>query len=140
VLNAAQNAEEAGIVSEAGVKGHITVATNMAGRGTDIHISNEVKSLGGLHVISTEPNTSFRIDRQLYGRAARQGDPGCAQLFCAADDDLFIRQVNPVRRLWRVIGPDRLIALAQGNAERIARFNRRQVLKNDDWLDQAVPF
>lgn len=140
VLNAAQNAEEAGIVSESGIKGHITVATNMAGRGTDIHISKEVAALGGLHVISTEPNTSFRIDRQLYGRAARQGDPGCAQLFCAANDDLFVRHAGTLRRFWRVIGADRLISLAQKNAERLATFNRRQVLKSDDWMDQAVPF
>ncbi|MFN4242852.1 MAG: hypothetical protein ACK4PI_06395 [Tepidisphaerales bacterium] len=140
VLNAAQNAEEAAIIAEAGQRGRITVATNMAGRGTDILLGDGVAELGGLHVISTEPNTSYRIDRQLYGRAARQGDPGCAQLFCSAEDDLFKRHVNPLRRFWRLIGPDRLIALAQSNAERIARFNRRQVLKNDDWLDQAVPF
>lgn len=140
VLNAAQNAEEAGIVAEAGARGRITVATNMAGRGTDIHTSKEVAELGGLHVISTEPNTSYRIDRQLYGRAARQGNPGCAQLFCSAEDDLFIRQVNPIRRFWRVIGPDRLIKMAQHNSEKLATFNRRQVLKNDDWMDQAVPF
>lgn len=140
VLNAAQNAEEANVVSEAGQSGHITVATNMAGRGTDILLGKGVVDVGGLHVISTEPNTSHRIDRQLYGRAARQGDPGSAQLFCSAEDDLFLRQVNPIRKFWRVIGADRLVALAQGNAERIARFNRRSVLKNDDWMDQAVPF
>lgn len=140
VLNAAQNAEEANVVAEAGQPGRITVATNMAGRGTDILLGKGVVEVGGLHVISTEPNTSYRIDRQLYGRAARQGDPGSAQLFCSAEDDLFVRQVNPLRRFWRLIGPDRLIALAQSNAERIARFNRRQVLKNDDWMDQAVPF
>ena len=140
VLNAAQNAEEASVIAEAGQPGRITVATNMAGRGTDILLGKGVVEVGGLHVISTEPNTSHRIDRQLYGRAARQGDPGSAQLFCSAEDDLFVRHVNPLRRFWRLIGPDRLIALAQSNAERIARFNRRQVLKNDDWMDQAVPF
>jgi preprotein translocase subunit SecA len=139
-LNAAQNKTEAEIISGAGTLKRITVATNMAGRGTDIHTSSEVNKLGGLHVISTEPNTSYRIDRQLYGRAARQGNPGTAQLICCAEDDLFIRQVNPLRRFWRIIGPDRLIAIAQANAEKLATFNRRQVLKNDDWMDQAVPF
>ena len=97
-------------------------------------------AIGGLHVISTEPNTSHRIDRQLYGRAARQGDPGCAQLFCSAEDDLLIRQVNPLRRFWRVIGADRLIAMAQNNSDKLARFSRRQVLKSDDWMDQSLPF
>jgi preprotein translocase subunit SecA len=140
VLNAAQNKTEAQIVAEAGQPGNITVATNMAGRGTDIHLGRGVAELGGLHVISCEPNTSYRIDRQLYGRAARQGEPGCAQLFCSAEDDLFLRHGGPMRKAWRLIGPDRLVAMAQSHADRLARFNRRQVLKNDDWLDQAVPF
>jgi preprotein translocase subunit SecA len=140
VLNAAQNAQEAQIVSEAGVRGKITVATNMAGRGTDIKLSRGVTELGGLHVISTEPHGSGRVDRQLFGRAARQGDPGCAQLFASAEDDLFIRHANHLRKGWRGIGAKRLIKLAQSRAERIARFNRKQVLKSDDWMDQSLPF
>ncbi len=140
VLNAAQNAEEAAIISEAGNAGHITVATNMAGRGTDIKLSRDVAELGGLHVIATEPHGSFRVDRQLYGRAARQGDPGCAQLFCSAEDDLFLRHANYLRKSWRRIGADRLIKIAQRKAEGLARFNRKQVLKNDDWMDQSLPF
>ena len=82
VLNATQTAQEASIVSEAGQHGQITVATNMAGRGTDIKLSKGVAELGGLHVIATEPHGSFRVDRQLFGRAARQGDPGCAADVC----------------------------------------------------------
>jgi preprotein translocase subunit SecA len=140
VLNAAQNKKEAEIVAQAGQEGQITVATNMAGRGTDIKLGRGVADLGGLHVINTEPNTSPRIDRQLAGRAARQGDPGSAQLFTSAEDDLFIRHARQSRKLWRQIGPDRLITLAQFRAERLARFHRKQVLKNDDWMDESMPF
>jgi preprotein translocase subunit SecA len=140
VLNAAQNEQEATIVSEAGQPARITVATNMAGRGTDIKLGKGVAALGGLHVISCEPNNSFRVDRQLYGRAARQGDPGCAQLFCSAEDELFVRHATHSRKLWRALGPKRLIKKAQARAERLARFNRKQVLKQDDWMDQSLPF
>jgi preprotein translocase subunit SecA len=140
VLNATQTAQEASIVSEAGQMGHITVATNMAGRGTDIKLARGVAELGGLHVISTEPHGSFRVDRQLFGRAARQGDPGCAQMFASAEDDLFVRHAAPVRKMWRSIGANRLIKIAQARAEHLARFNRKQVLKSDDWMDQSLPF
>jgi len=140
VLNAAQNEQEATIVAEAGRPGKITVATNMAGRGTDIKLARGVAEMGGLHVISAEPHGSYRVDRQLFGRAARQGDPGSAQLFVSAEDDLFIRHANHLRKFWRKIGPDRLIKIAQARAERIARFNRKQVLKADDWMDQSIPF
>ena len=140
VLNAAQNAEEAEIVAQAGQKGRITVATNMAGRGTDIGIDRAVVELGGLHVIATEPHGSHRVDRQLFGRAARQGDPGQAQMFASADDDLFQRHAKRSRHRWRQIGPKRLIKMAQRRAEAIARFNRKQVLRADDWMDQSLPF
>jgi preprotein translocase subunit SecA len=140
VLNAAQDKNEAEIVAEAGRPGKITVATNMAGRGTDIKLSRGVADLGGLNVLAAEPNTSHRVDRQLYGRAARQGDPGSAQQFAAADDDLFQRHANLLRRSWRAIGADRLIRIAQARAERIARFNRKHVLKADDWFEQSMPF
>ena len=140
VLNAAQNEQEAQIVSEAGLPGKITVATNMAGRGTDIKLAKGMAEKGGLHVISTEPHGSSRVDRQLFGRAARQGDPGSAQMFCAADDDLFVRHAGNLRRAWRVVGPKRLIKLAQARAEKLARFNRKQVLRSDDWMDQTLPF
>jgi preprotein translocase subunit SecA len=140
VLNATQTAREAAIVAEAGKPGTITVATNMAGRGTDIKLSKGVAELGGLHVISTEPHGSGRVDRQLFGRAARQGDPGCAQLFSCAEDDLFLRHAPVARKAWRTIGAGRLIAIAQARAERFARFNRKQVLRSDDWMDQSLPF
>ena len=140
VLNAAQDKHEAQVVAQAGQVGSVTVATNMAGRGTDIKLARGVVERGGLHVIATEPHASGRVDRQLFGRAARQGDPGCAQMFCSADDDLFVRHARRLRRLWRAIGPDRLIARAQGRAERLARFNRKQVVKADDWMDESLPF
>jgi preprotein translocase subunit SecA len=140
VLNAAQNEQEANIIAEAGQNGHITVATNMAGRGTDIKLARGVAELGGLHVISTEPHSSGRVDRQLFGRAARQGDAGCAQMFCSAEDDLFARHTPVLRRSWRAVGPGKLIKLAQARADRLARFNRKQVLKSDDWMDQSLPF
>jgi preprotein translocase subunit SecA len=140
VLNAAQNEQEANIIAEAGHAGRITVATNMAGRGTDIELGRGVRELGGLHVIATEPNTTGRIDRQLFGRAARQGDPGTAQMFACAEDDLFIRHAPRLRRMWRAIGANRLIKIAQARAEKLARFNRKQVLRSDDWMDQSVPF
>ncbi len=140
VLNAAQNEQEANIVAEAGRPGKITVATNMAGRGTDIKLARGVAELGGLHVLDTEPHGSHRVDRQLFGRAARQGDPGCAQLFASVEDDLFHRHAPHLVKMWKKIGADRLIKIAQSRAERIARFNRKQVLKADDWMDQSIPF
>ncbi|MGD0461408.1 MAG: hypothetical protein ABSB74_02865 [Tepidisphaeraceae bacterium] len=140
VLNATQTAQEASIVAEAGQVGQITIATNMAGRGTDIKLSRGVAELGGLHVLATEPHGSGRVDRQLFGRAARQGDPGCAQMFASAQDDLLVRHVPRLRLSWRAIGAERLIALAQARAEKLARFNRKQVLRNDDWMDQSLPF
>ena len=140
VLNATQTAQEASIVAEAGLSGRITVATNMAGRGTDIKLGKGVAEIGGLHVLATEPHGSHRVDRQLFGRSGRQGDPGSAQMFCCAEDDLFVRHVNHLRKTWRAIGPDRLTRLAQRRAERLARFNRQQVLRQDDWMDQTMPF
>jgi preprotein translocase subunit SecA len=140
VLNATQTAQEASIVAQAGQHGQITVATNMAGRGTDIKLARGVAELGGLHVVSTEPATSGRVDRQLFGRAARQGDPGCAQLFACSDDDVFIRHAPKLRKAWRAVGAQRLIDLSQYLAERQARFSRKQVLRNDDWMDKTLPF
>ncbi len=89
VLNARQIEREAEIVQAAGAKGRVTVATNMAGRGTDIKISDEVKELGGLHVIGTELHESSRIDQQLFGRCGRQGDPGTVQQYLSAEDQLL---------------------------------------------------
>jgi preprotein translocase subunit SecA len=95
VLNAKQNIAEANIVALAGQVGNITLSTNMAGRGTDIALSDAVKKLGGLHVISCQHNSAKRIDRQLIGRAARQGDPGSAQMFIALERLVIYRKFAP---------------------------------------------
>ncbi|AYF44479.1 SecA cross-linking domain protein [Halobacteriovorax sp. BALOs_7] len=97
VLNAKQHGKEAGIIENAGVKGTVTIATNMAGRGTDIKINDEVKSLGGLYILCTERHESRRIDNQLRGRSGRQGDPGHSKFFLSLEDDLM-----------RIFGSDRI--------------------------------
>ncbi|MFY8127512.1 MAG: preprotein translocase subunit SecA, partial [Chitinophagaceae bacterium] len=89
VLNAKQHAKEAQVVAEAGLPGAVTIATNMAGRGTDIKLGAGVKEAGGLAIIGTERHESRRVDRQLRGRAGRQGDPGSSQFFVALEDDLM---------------------------------------------------
>lgn len=91
VLNAKNNAREAEIIAKAGNKGAVTIATNMAGRGTDIKLTDEVKELGGLCVIGTERHESRRIDNQLRGRSGRQGDPGFSQFCVSFEDDLMVR-------------------------------------------------
>jgi len=89
VLNAKQHAREADVVAEAGRPGNVTIATNMAGRGTDIKLTDEVKAAGGLAIIATERHDSRRVDRQLRGRAGRQGDPGSSQFYVSLEDNLM---------------------------------------------------
>ena len=89
VLNAKQHEKEADVVTKAGQKGAVTIATNMAGRGTDIKLGPGVKEIGGLHILGTERHESRRIDRQLRGRAGRQGDPGSSQFFISLEDNLM---------------------------------------------------
>ncbi len=91
VLNAKQHEREAAIIAEAGKRGAVTIATNMAGRGTDIQLENGVADLGGLHIIGTERHESRRIDNQLRGRAGRQGDPGSSRFFVSLEDELMRR-------------------------------------------------
>jgi len=98
LLNGVQDEEEAEIVARAGQRGAITVATNMAGRGTDIKIAKDALEIGGLHVIGVSPNRSRRIDRQLVGRAARQGQPGSAQFFASATDEIFVENESSLTR------------------------------------------
>lgn len=97
VLNAKQHAKEAEIIKDAGKKGAVTIATNMAGRGVDIKIDDEVRELGGLYIIGTERHESRRIDNQLRGRAGRQGDPGVSQFYLSLEDSLL-----------RIFGSDKL--------------------------------
>ena len=100
VLNAKQHAKEAQVVAEAGLAGNVTIATNMAGRGTDIKLGPGVKEAGGLAIIGTERHESRRVDRQLRGRAGRQGDPGSSQFYVSLEDDLM-----------RMFGSDRIASL-----------------------------
>ena len=100
VLNAKLHAREAEIVADAGMRGMVTIATNMAGRGTDIKLTPEVKELGGLAIIGTERHESRRVDRQLRGRSGRQGDPGSSQFFVSLEDDLM-----------RLFGSDRITGI-----------------------------
>ena len=102
ILNAKNHAREAKIIAKAGHRGAVTVATNMAGRGTDIKLGEGVAKLGGLYVIGTERHESRRIDNQLRGRAGRQGDPGCSQFFVSMEDDLM-----------RIFGGDRMKMLME---------------------------
>jgi preprotein translocase subunit SecA len=105
VLNARQIAAEAEIVASAGERGRITVATNMAGRGTDIRLGTGVREVGGLHVIISELHESARIDRQLIGRCGRQGDPGSYRRYMAMDDDILLTGLGPERAAqWRKRG------------------------------------
>jgi preprotein translocase subunit SecA len=101
ILNAKQLESEAEIVSQAGQTGKVTIATNMAGRGTDILLDDIVRKNGGLHVLTTEMHSSARIDRQLIGRAARQGDPGSFQFFLSLDDELLRCLPRTLRERWK---------------------------------------
>jgi preprotein translocase subunit SecA len=149
IINAVRHKKEAKIVADAGNLNHITIATNMAGRGTDIKLGPGVEEQGGLHVIATERHESGRIDRQLFGRCARQGNPGSAQAFISLEDELIHRFVpQRIQKSIRMIYPKKnislsgkmLYAFAQKKAERLAYYQRKSVLRSDKWLTQALSF
>lgn len=151
VLNAVYHTQEAEIVAQAGQHGNITVATNMAGRGTDIKLGRGVADLGGLHVIAAEPNESARIDRQLYGRCARQGDPGSAQGIFSLEDEIVSRYAKNsssyLKKRYANAKGDissplvcGVFRLSQISAERLALRQRKSVLKTDYWLDEQLGF
>lgn len=151
VLNAVRHQEEAEIISHAGEEGRITIATNMAGRGTDIKLSPGIQRRGGLHVIIVEHNLSPRIDRQLVGRSARQGEPGSARFYLCLEDELFRRFLRPferrrVRRAvqWHTPGyisyACSACSKAQRTAERLGSKQREAVLKMDTWLEEHLSF
>lgn len=142
VLNAVRHAEEAQVIRHAGAAGAITIATNMAGRGTDIHISPGVAQRGGLHVILTEPHEAGRIDRQLRGRAGRQGDAGSSRLFASMEDELLERRLSGwwrrfVQRVLRSGFPgarvfgERAVLRAQRKAEHFSLRQRFLVMEQD---------
>ena len=151
VLNAKQDDQEAEIISHAGDEGRITVATNMAGRGTDIKLAPAVIELGGLHVVLTEYHDAARIDRQLVGRCARQGDPGSYQVIASLEDPIIVDAgsqlaillarvlgVSP-QPIVRTIGP-LVLRLAQRRVEKEFTKMRYRLLQADDVLNSRLAF
>ncbi|MGE8080433.1 accessory Sec system translocase SecA2 [Peribacillus loiseleuriae] len=107
LLNAKSVEQEVSLIEQAGQKGMITVATNMAGRGTDISLGDGVAELGGLYVIGTERHESRRVDNQLKGRSGRQGDPGCSEFFISIEDDMFLRfAIDDLAKLKKTLKTD----------------------------------
>jgi preprotein translocase subunit SecA len=150
VLNAKQDADEAAVIRRAGGCGTVTVATNMAGRGTDIELDEAALAAGGLHVILTEYHESPRIDRQLFGRAARQGDPGSGEAIVALDDELFAVHAPRVAAWAATLGaPGSTVApwalhlmrwAAQSAAQSRSRSARMASLKHDRRLASVLAF
>lgn len=144
ILNAKNHAREAEIIAKAGEKGSVTIATNMAGRGTDIKLGEGVKELGGLCVIGTERHESRRIDNQLRGRSGRQGDPGFSQFFVSFEDDLMVRfGTDRFRTILEMAGLDsernmrsktitRSVETAQKRVEGNNFDSRKHLLQYDD--------
>ena len=147
VLNAKNHAREAEIIANAGHKGAVTIATNMAGRGTDIKLAEGVKELGGLCVLGTERHESRRIDNQLRGRSGRQGDPGYTQFYVSMEDELMVRfGTDRIKVMMQSLGFDdsqairsktftRAIATAQSRVEGNNFDIRKQLLQYDDVMN-----
>jgi preprotein translocase subunit SecA len=144
VLSAAQDAEEARKIGQAGQPGRVTVATNMAGRGADIRLAPGVAARGGLCVLMSERHDSARIDRQLVGRAGRQGDPGLCMAILSREDPLLASEGPALARLLaRVpLSPFGALAqrMAQRRAERLHARMRRDLLRQDEVLNDAMSF
>ncbi len=147
VLNGLQDADEAAIIAKAGHYGAVTVATNMAGRGTDIKPDERALAVGGLFVIGVERHDSRRVDRQLAGRAGRQGDFGFSRFFVSGDDDLLQRYAPHLAvRLRKTAGKDGevhdnyapLVSQFQLLAEQHSFKQRRTMVEHDDWLDEVL--
>jgi len=149
VLNALQNADEADLVARAGAPGAVTVATNMAGRGTDIPLGPGVVERGGLHVVLTEWHESARIDRQLFGRCARQGDPGSCRAIVSLEDEIIQRHspsvARWVQRRWPGGTPPQwairlLRNRVQAMAERVNAAQRRATTERDRQMQAQLAF
>jgi preprotein translocase subunit SecA len=144
VLNAKHHESEAKIIADAGKKGAVTVATNMAGRGVDIKISDEIKELGGLYIIGTERHESRRIDNQLRGRSGRQGDPGVSQFYLSLEDNLLrIFGSDKIKSIMERLGIEegehiesgmvtRAVENAQKKVENLHYESRKHILEYDD--------
>jgi preprotein translocase subunit SecA len=150
VLNARQDQEEAAVVAKAGESGRVTVATNMAGRGTDIKLQPGVAEAGGLHVLATERHEAARIDRQLYGRTGRQGDPGSHETMMSLEDDLMATRGGVLRWMTKLLLQTKrpvkgkvaslLVRLAQVSAERMHARVRRELLHSEEQLGSSLAF
>lgn len=144
VLNAKQHAQEGEIIKNAGQKGAVTIATNMAGRGVDIKITEEVKALGGLYIIGTERHENRRIDNQLRGRSGRQGDPGTSQFYLSLEDNLLrIFGSDRIKTIMERLGVEdgeyiesrmvtRAVEKAQKKVETMHFEGRKQIVEYDD--------
>ncbi len=150
-LNARQDKDEATIIEQAGQAGRITVATNMAGRGTDIKLAPGIAELGGLHVIASEPHEARRIDRQLFGRCGRQGDPGSCELYFSLEDELVqsyfpgplikLSNIFKISKNTKSFWLDKLILYwTQKIAERHHARIRKQLLKMDQQVNKMLAF
>jgi preprotein translocase subunit SecA len=147
LLTAKQDREESERIAEAGMPGKVLIATNMAGRGTHIDISPRSEEAGGLHVIVVERNDSARIDRQLIGRSARQGQPGSAQVYVSADDHLIAHYepelADRIRTARADAGGELKISLTreidrlQRRVERLRYDQRLKMARRDHWLDET---
>ena len=150
LLNAKQDVTEADVIAAAGQTGRVTVATNMAGRGTDIELGEGVAARGGLHVILTEYHDSRRVDRQLFGRCGRQGDPGSCEAIVSIEDEIFsvcapgltaaLRRASDRGLRLPQIAFDGLRSLAQWSAERRHAASRTQHHKYDRQLNRMLAF
>ena len=149
LLNAKQDKGEAEIISMAGQKGAVTIATNMAGRGTDIKLGEGVEELGGLYVLGTERHDSRRIDNQLRGRSGRQGDPGESQFFISLEDSLFEKiEKDKLDRIWRMVEKagfakddyidDVLISKAVENVQATVEANNYRIRKSTLEFDKIL--
>lgn len=145
VLNGVQDEDEADIVAKAGSFGALTIATNMAGRGTDIKPDENALEAGGLHVIGVSPNASKRIDRQLAGRAARQGQPGSVQFFAAATDSIFADNKSPLakqiarraKKSGESANYSRDLSALQESIEARNFKQRKDMILRDRWMDKV---
>jgi len=143
IINAVRSEGEASVIAEAGKYAAITVATNMAGRGTDIKVPRDICAIGGLHVIATECNASSRIDRQLFGRSARQGDPGSASHYASFEDEVLRRNLpKAMLPLCTHVGPCSSWAVkwAQHRAGKKSYQSRVAVQRTDTWLEESLGF
>jgi len=149
VLSATRHAEEAEIIARAGRGGAVTIATNIAGRGTDIRLDPDAREAGGLFVIALERQGSRRLDRQLFGRSGRQGDPGEAVALGSLEDELIVRFAGGWARALGAAGRSDhplgglsgvIWRLAQRRAKRTSKHERASVLRHDRWLDDALAF